>query len=73
MVRDWPMFSASEEKIRGRLETASREYARAKNYDYIVINDDADIAAGELDAIITAELCRGKKRLDFIVEGDYPL
>ena len=60
----------TEEKIRGRLETARREYARAKDYEYIVVNDDADKAAAELDAIITAGLCRSKNRLAYIAEGD---
>ena len=56
----------SEEKIRERLNTARREYAQAHNYRYIIINDDADKASRELDAIITAERCRSK----FILEGD---
>lgn len=44
----------SEEKIVGRLETARAECAQAENYSYIVVNDDAEKAAQELDAIITA-------------------
>ncbi len=59
-----------EEKILGRLARARREYPLAKNYTYIVVNDDADKAAAELDAIITAELCRSEKRLAFIEKGD---
>ena len=55
-----------EAKIKGRLEAARREYGRIDMYTYIVINDDADKAARELDAIITAEACRGAKRIDFI-------
>lgn len=55
-----------EAKIKGRLEAARREYGRIDMYTYIVINDDADKAARELDAIITAEACRGTKRIDFI-------
>ena len=62
-----------EEKIMGRLATAGREYGRAKDYTYIVVNDDAENAAAELDAIITAELCRSEKRLKSIVEGDQPI
>ena len=42
----------SEETIRARLETASREMALAPNYDYTVINDDPDRAARELGAIL---------------------
>ena len=60
----------SEDKIRQRLLTARREYALAHNYSYIIINDDADTAARELDAIITAEKCRSKY-IDF--EGENTL
>ena len=58
----------SEEKIRIRLETARREYALAGKYDYIVINDVAEHAAAELDAIITAEKGSAADRIDFIAE-----
>jgi guanylate kinase len=56
----------TEEKIRLRLETARREYKLAPRYDYIVINDIAEEAAAELDAIITAEKCRSADRIEFI-------
>ena len=46
----------SDEVIRGRLARAKAE-CRSDFYRYIVINDDADTAAKELDAIITAEQC----------------
>lgn len=59
----------SEEKIRERLLTASREYALAHKYDYIVINDVVEDAVRDLDAIITAERCRSK----YILEGDNSL
>ena len=55
-----------EAKILGRLDAARREYDRMDMYTYIVINDDVDKAARELDAILTAEACRGCKRIDFI-------
>ena len=57
-----------EEKIRVRLDTARDEFKRARDYDYIVINDDAKEAARELDAIITAENCRAFSRIEFIAE-----
>lgn len=60
----------SEEKIQGRLETARREYAHISRYNYLVINDDAEIAAKELDAVITAEKCRVYKRLKNVIEGE---
>ena len=59
----------SEEKIRDRLMAAHREYAQAHKYSYIIINDDADTAVRELDAIITAEKCRSK----FYLEGENTL
>ena len=59
----------SEEKILQRLLTARGEYKKAVNNSYIVVNDDADIAAGELDAIITAARCRTSNRIEFISEG----
>ncbi|MGI6029423.1 MAG: guanylate kinase [Candidatus Heteroscillospira sp.] len=58
----------TEEKIRIRLETARREYALAGKYAYIVINDIAETAAMELDAIITAEKCTAADRINFIAE-----
>ena len=60
----------TEEKIAGRLETARRECALANNYTYIVVNDDADKAARELDAIITAERCRSGRKLESMAKGD---
>ena len=59
----------SEEKIRDRLMAAHREYAQAHKYSYIIINDDADTAVRELDAIITAERCRSK----YFLEGENTL
>ncbi len=63
----------AEEKILGRLETARLECSQAKNYAYIVVNDDAEIAARKLDAIITAERCRSGRKLESIAEGDFLL
>lgn len=63
----------TEEKIHGRLLAAHREYSQIQKYRYIVVNDDADTAVRELDAIITAERCRCEKRLKSIVEGENSL
>lgn len=51
--------------IEARLIRARQEYKEADFYDYIIVNDDADKAAGELSAIMTAERCRavGRKQL----------
>ena len=54
------------EKIHGRLIRAQVEFESAHTYDYIVINDDAERAVSELDAIMTAEHCRAADRtVDF--------
>ena len=52
--------------IEARLIRAEQEYAEADFYDYIIINDDADKAAKELSAIITAEKCRYDLRKEYI-------
>ena len=59
----------SEEKIMKRILTARDEYKKIKNYNYIVINEDADIAAEELNAIITAGRCRTNNRINKISKG----
>ncbi len=48
----------SAETIEGRLIRAREEYGEADFYDYIIINDDLDEAAQELNAILKAEKCR---------------
>jgi len=58
----------SEEKIRQRIKTAKTEYSMALNYDYIVINDDPDLAAFEIKSIITAEKCRANNRKKYLDE-----
>lgn len=49
--------------ITTRIENARREIAEASWYDYIVVNDDLQIALEELKAIKTAEGCRASKRI----------
>ena len=56
----------SPEVVRGRLDRARQEYAEADFYDYLIINDDADRAAGELNAIITAEHCHFSDRAQLL-------
>ena len=61
-----------EEKIHSRLVRARGEYREATFYDYIVINDVVDRAAEELNAIITAELCRYDERKDHLNPDESP-
>lgn len=58
----------SERKVEARLIRAREEYEAANFYDYIIINDDADKAAKEFSAIITAEYCKYELRKDFLSE-----
>lgn len=58
----------SERKIEARLFRAREEYELATFYDYIIVNDDADVAANELSAIITAENCKYDLRKNFLNE-----
>lgn len=52
--------------IEARLIRARQEYEEADFYDYIIVNDDADQAANELAAIITAEHCRSSERIHYL-------
>ena len=54
--------------IEARLIRARQEYEEADFYDYIIINDDAEKAAKELAAIITAESCRYAGREHYLKE-----
>ena len=50
------------EKIRSRLARGREEFAAAKDFDYLVINDTVDHAVAEIRAIMTAEHCRPAER-----------
>ena len=56
------------DKILQRIERARWEYAQAKKYDYIVVNDDVQRAAAEVEAIMLAEKCRTNLRLNYLKE-----
>ncbi len=76
-----PSFSELERRLRGRgdttgedlerrLRTARVEYSLAPKYDYIVVNDRVERCADEVMAILTADKCRAKYRLDLLKEDD---
>jgi len=48
----------TESAIEGRLIRARQEYQEADFYDYLIVNDDLEKAAAQLNAIIVAEHCR---------------
>ena len=56
----------SPEKIQKRLLRAKVEFQTAHTYDYFVINDSVDNAVSELNAIMTAEHCKPKERMEII-------
>ena len=56
----------SPEKIQKRLLRAKVECQTADAYHYFVINDTLENAAAELDAIMTAEHCKSRERMEII-------
>ena len=56
----------SEDKIQKRLLRAKVEFQTAHTYDYFVINDSVENAVRELDAIMTAEHCKPKDRMEIL-------
>ena len=48
----------TEDKIRGRMEVARRELTRAFRYDYVVLNDEVELAVKRINTIIDAEQMR---------------
>ena len=56
----------SPEVIEKRLEQAKAEMAKAKDYDYVVVNDDLDTAVEELCGIILAERLRTDRNRDVL-------
>ena len=56
----------SKDKIQKRLLRAKVEVQTAHTYDYFVINDTVENAVKELDAIMTAEHCKPKERMEII-------
>ncbi len=56
----------SKEKIQKRLLRAKVEFQTAHTYDYFVINDTVENAVNELNAIMTAEHCKPKERMEII-------
>lgn len=55
-----------EDVISRRLEAAREECSQSPNYDYLVVNNSADSAVTEIDAILTAEACRTKNRVHLL-------
>ncbi len=58
----------TEESFKERFETAKDELSRAKEYDYVVINDDIDLCAKQVSQILESEKLR-YCRMENVVEN----
>ena len=58
----------TEDKIRGRMEVARRELTRAFRYDYVVLNDEVELAVKRINTIIDAEQMRYSRMENYVLE-----
>lgn len=58
----------TEEKICGRMAVARRELARAFRYDYVVLNDEVELAVQRIQTIINAEQMRYSRMEQLVLE-----
>ena len=58
----------NEDTIRGRMEVAKRELTRAFRYDYVVLNDEVDLAVGRINPIHDAEKMRYSRMEKTVLE-----
>lgn len=58
----------TEEVIRKRLDTARYELGRAFRYQYVVLNDEVDLATGRINTIIDAESMRYSRMENTVLE-----
>jgi guanylate kinase len=56
-----------ESVIEKRLNIACKEINRYKDYDYLIINEDLDNAARELESIIVSARCRTSSRNNSVI------
>ena len=56
----------TEEVILKRMKRACEEAVGVENYDYIIVNDNADECAQELNGLIRAQRLRAKSNISFI-------
>ena len=52
--------------VEDRLAAALRELGFAKEYDYLIVNDDLERAGSRLEAVIAASKCRTANLLDYV-------
>lgn len=58
----------TEDKIRGRLDTARYELGRSFRYQYVVLNDEVELAVERINTIIDAESMRYSRMENTIME-----
>ena len=58
--------SETPEQLKKRTDAARSEIDKAKDYDYVVVNDEIDIAAQKVKSIIEAHKCRYENKKDFL-------
>lgn len=58
----------TDDALQGRLQVAIDEMKRAKNYDYIVINDHLEEAVNDLLFVINGDRLRTDRNIDFVNE-----
>lgn len=54
----------TEEVIKLRVETATKELKVAKEYDYIIVNDNIEKAADDILSVIKAEKCKKERIIE---------
>ena len=65
--------SETAETLKGRLGAAIAEMKRAKDYDYIIVNDDLSKAAADLLCAINSDRLKTDRNIEFlngVVEND---
>ena len=63
----------SSEAIKNRLDYAYAEFNQVGNYEYVVVNDNLELAVREVENIVTAErmkYTRNPSILDELYKGD---
>ncbi len=58
----------TEDKIQGRMQVAKRELTRAFRYDYVVLNDQVELAVQRINTIIDAEKMRYTRMENTVLE-----
>lgn len=60
--------SEDDERVRRRLRTAQSELEAVQEFDYVVVNDDLDVAVNAVEAILDAEVRRTERCREWLGE-----